>query len=595
MSKKIVILYGSETGTAQDMAEQIWRDAKRIGASCSVMSMDEYDVTNLIYEDLVIFVVATAGQGDQPTNMKKFWRFLLRKNLPANSLQNLRYGVLGLGDSSYQKYNFAAKKLNRRLAQLGGNEILTIGLADDQHDLGIDAVTVPWTNQLWEKMSSLLGIAPRIPISNEKNIITKFDVDVLGDRCNSVNSGGANDVCKDIYRHELCINDAVKVGRVLENTRTSALDHFQDVRLLKFHVEDVNYSPGDVVYLRPKNSAEKVKQFFEVLKNNNVNLDRGTVIGVNASEIRVPDVLRQKLTLEQVAEQYWDLNYKPRRYTMEILSLITENELEKEKLNEFTTPNGQEELYNYVNRPRRNILEVLSDFPNATKKLNAKLLFEIMCPIKPRAFSIASSLKNTPNQIDILVAVVKYKTKLVEPRLGLCSNWLAGLKQGDETTLWVQRGTFSLDYSKPAILIGPGTGVAPFRAFLLEKVSVQPDLSDCLLFFGCRNELKDYHCRGEFELLIKYNSLRVFCAFSRDQDHKIYVQNKIREQGDTCWRFLENGANIYLAGSSKNMPANVREEFVSLVKKYGRLTDEDAENYVSQLEKSGRYQTETWS
>ncbi|XP_020707937.2 NADPH-dependent diflavin oxidoreductase 1 isoform X2 [Athalia rosae] len=545
MLKKILILYGSETGTAQDTAEQIWRDVKRIGIDCSVMSMDDYDVTKLIFEELAIFVVATAGQGDPPTNMLKFWRFLLRKNLPSNSLQNLQYGVLGLGDSSYEKYNFAAKKLNKRLAQLGGKEILSIGLADDQHDLGIDATTVPWMDELWTKLSSEFDIPLRVPMSNESNIIMKFNVTLVD---GSVEFEDSN-VQNDIYRHKLCINDTIKVGRVLENTRTSAIDHFQDVRLIEFQVEDVEYSPGDIIYLRPKNSAEKVDQFFEVLKNNKVSLYRDMIICVNSSEIRIPNVLQQRLTLGQIVEQYWDLNYKPRRYAMAVLSLITDNQLEREKLSEFTTPSGQEELYNYINRPRRNILEVLNDFPNATKKLNVQLLFEIMCPIKPRAFSIASSLKETPNQIDVLVAVVKYKTKLFEPRLGLCSNWLSGLKRGDETTFWVQKGTLHLEYSKPAILIGPGTGIAPFRSFLLERSRVKKDLSDCLLFFGCRNKLKDYHCRKDFEALIENYGLKMIHAFSRDQDNKIYVQHKIKEHGYICWQFIEKGASIYLAGT----------------------------------------------
>ncbi|XP_046469972.1 NADPH-dependent diflavin oxidoreductase 1 isoform X2 [Neodiprion pinetum] len=556
--------------------------------------MDDYDIKNLISERIVIFVVATAGQGDPPTNMKKFWRFLLRKNLLANSLHNMYYGVLGLGDSSYVKYNFAAKKLSKRLAQLGGTEILSIGLADDQHDLGIDAVTVPWIEQLWTNLSTLFDIPTRIPMSDKNNIITKFNVSLI-DNCSSVTAEDAYSR-NDIYRHELYTNhDTIKVGRVIETTRMTSIDHFQDVRLLKFHVENAKYEPGDVVYLRPKNSAEKVQQFFDVLKNNGVFLHQNITVIVSPSEIQIPNILKQKLTLGQIVEQYWDLNYKPRKYAMEILSLITESELEKEKLIEFTTPNGQEELYNYVNRPRRNIVEVLNDFPNATKNLNIQLLFEIMSPIKPRAFSIASSLKHVPNEIDILVAVVRYKTKLAEPRLGLCSNWLASLNLGDETTLWVQRGTFNFNYSKPAILIGPGTGIAPFRAFLLEKRIMKNDLSDCLLFFGCRNQLKDYHCKKDFELMIENNKLKMFCAFSRDHDHKIYVQHKIREHRNIFWQFLANGANIYLAGSSKNMPGNVREEIVSLVKKFGELTDADAESYVSKLEKTGRYQTETWS
>ncbi|KAL1138647.1 hypothetical protein AAG570_008709 [Ranatra chinensis] len=151
---KILILYGSETGTAQDVAERIWREAKNLQFKGPVMAMDEFDITQLIYQPLVIFVCSTTGQGDQPLNMKNFWRYLLRKSLPSNSLSEMKFAVVGLGDSSYVKFNYAAKKLYKRLISLGGIAICDVGLADDQHDLGPDAVIDPWISSLWEALST---------------------------------------------------------------------------------------------------------------------------------------------------------------------------------------------------------------------------------------------------------------------------------------------------------------------------------------------------------------------------------------------------------------------------------------------------------
>lgn len=279
---------------------------------------------------------------------------------------------------------------------------------------------------------------------------------------------------------------------------------------------------------------------------------------------------------------------------MRILSVISEDNLEKEKLHEFSTAAGQEELYNYINRPRRNILEVFADFPHTTKKLNIKVLFEIMSPIKPRAFSIASSLRATKEDLHVLVAVVKYKTKLFEPRYGLCSTWLASLECADKIIFWIQKGTFKFTYDKPMIFIGPGTGVAPFRSVLLDKAALNQSLINCVLFFGCRNKEKDYHCRDDFEALSKDRGLKVYCAFSRDQEHKVYVQDVIREQKQLCWDFLQNGGTIYLAGSSKNMPNSVREEFVNIAAEFGDLNKEQAENFVKRMEMEIRYQSETW-
>lgn len=477
--------------------------------------MDEYDIQNLLIDRLIIFVVATTGQGEVPMNMKRFWRFLLRKNLPTDSLKHLRFAVLALGDSSYQKYNYAGKMLNKRLSQLGAAELIPIGLADDQHDLGIDAVVSSWTQDLWNIISETFHIS--INISNyESPVIEKCNVNIIKKENSEIDKN-----CGDIYLKEVEVNESLKMGNVIENTRTTTKDHFQDVRLIKLKTPKVEYYPGDVLYVRPKNSEKQVQKFFQVLQDNNVNIDSDTIIRITEKEIKVPVVLQQDLKLKDIVEQYWDLSYKPRRSTIQTLAFISENELEKEKLIEFTTPSGQEDLFNYINRPRRNIVEMLADFPHTTSKLTLQLLFEIMAPIKPRAFSIASSLRQSRDETHILVAVVKYKTKLIESRLGLCSNWLANLNIGDSVIYWIQKGTFKFDYEKPMILIGPGTGVAPFRSLLLEKAANHKNLKDCLLFFGCRNQEKDYHCRQDFVKMCKNNNLKMFCAFSRDQEAKV--------------------------------------------------------------------------
>lgn len=151
----MLILYGSQTGTAQDVAESIWRDAKRRRIpNLRIYAMDDYEITKLITETLIVFVCSTTGQGDEPENMRRFWRFLCRRNLPSNVLSPIFVAVLGLGDSSYQKFNFAAKKLYRRLAQLGAKHLLPLGLADDQNDLGYDAGVESWTRHFWTVLES---------------------------------------------------------------------------------------------------------------------------------------------------------------------------------------------------------------------------------------------------------------------------------------------------------------------------------------------------------------------------------------------------------------------------------------------------------
>lgn len=215
----------------------------------------------------------------------------------------------------------------------------------------------------------------------------------------------------------------------------------------------------------------------------------------------VPTHLHGLLSLRTIATQLWDLNAIPRPRTFELLAINCKNELEKEKLFEFTTPEGQEELYAYANRPRRTIVEVLSDFRHSTSQLNLPLLFEIFQSIKPRSFSIASCHQS--GTLDLLVAVVTYKTMITRPREGLCSNWLRTLANGHKVRGVIKKGTFKFpdDDEIPVVMVGPGTGLAPFRSKLLER-EIQLDghpgaipISLHTLFFGCRNEKADFHCR----------------------------------------------------------------------------------------------------
>ena len=168
-SRKVIILYGSQTGTAQDIAEQIWRNSKMYHLQGNVMPMDDYYVKNLIDEQFAIFVVSTTGQGEEPDNMVKFWKFLLRKNLPSDSLCGLNFAVLGLGDSRYPKFNFVAKKLHKRLVQLGASQLQPVGCCDEQHDLGYNAVYMPWINNVWNRIceiSPIPGMCFQICIQN---------------------------------------------------------------------------------------------------------------------------------------------------------------------------------------------------------------------------------------------------------------------------------------------------------------------------------------------------------------------------------------------------------------------------------------------
>lgn len=216
------------------------------------------------------------------------------------------------------------------------------------------------------------------------------------------------------------------------------------------------------------------------------------------TELPVPTFLQQKtLKLKTISKQLWDLNAVPRPRTLEMLAVNCENELEKERLLEFASPQGQEDLYAYANRPRRTVLEVLRDFPHSTAQLTLPILFEMFQFVKMRSFSIASCHQS--KRLDVLVAVVEYKTMLSTKRKGLCSNWMKTLKGGDVIRAVIKKGTFKFpkDDGTPLIMVGPGTGLAPFRSLLMEKRLKWNDRATEMftLFFGCRGEKLDFHCK----------------------------------------------------------------------------------------------------
>ncbi|XP_078382662.1 NADPH-dependent diflavin oxidoreductase 1-like isoform X2 [Oculina patagonica] len=478
--RRISVLFGSQTGTAQEVAERIGREAKRRYISASVLALDDYNVTKLIEEEIVIFVCATTGQGDEPDNMKNFWRFILRRNLPVNSLSGLSFAVLGLGDSSYPKFNFIAKKMNKRLIQLGGTELQSLGLADDQHELGPDAVVDPWLKQLWERVLRLHPLPPgKEIISASVRPPPRFKVKfVNSDTKGTVNTSNmlqSSSIENQVTSHSTPCRRHPFHARLISNNRVTAADHWQDVRLVQFDIKGsgMSHSPGDVLMVQPSNLADVVQEFIAHLA---LEPEKKFTLEQNDPDIPIPHQLPQPCSIQHLVQHYLDIQGVPRRYFFELLSHFTTSDLEKEKLQEFCSAEGQEELYSYCYRPKRTTLEVLQDFPSASANIPFEYLLDLIPPIQPRAFSIASSLMAHPDEVQLLVAVVNYKTKLFKPRRGLCSTWLASLDFTNKdlrVPVWVKKGTISFPKAldSPIIMIGPGTGCAPFRSFIEERVS----------------------------------------------------------------------------------------------------------------------------
>nr|XP_019789288.1 NADPH-dependent diflavin oxidoreductase 1 isoform X4 [Tursiops truncatus] len=559
---RLLVLFGSQTGTAEDVSERLRREARRRELGCRVQALDSYPVVNLINEPLVIFVCATTGQGEPPDNMKSFWRFIFRRNLPSTSLCQMDFAVLGLGDSSYAKFNFVAKKLHRRLLQLGGSALLPVCLGDDQHELGWPSkFTLKFLQEVPSTCSEELCVAGTDP-QGPPSELQPF------------------------------------LAAMVTNQRVTGPSHFQDVRLIEFDItgSGVSFVAGDVVLIQPENTASHVQQFCQAL---GLDPDQHFTLQPREPGVPCPARLPQPCSIQRLVSQYLDIASVPRRSFFELLACLSCHELEREKLLEFSSAQGQEELCEYCTRPRRTVLEVLCDFPHTAGAIPPDYLLDLIPLIRPRAFSIASSLLAHPSRLQILVAVVQYQTRLKEPRRGLCSNWLASLDPGQgpvRVPLWVRSGglTFPKTPDTPVIMVGPGTGVAPFRAAIQERVA-QGETGN-VLFFGCRQRDQDFYWEAEWKELQTRGCLTLVTAFSREQEQKVYVQHRLRELGPLVWGLLDlRGAHFYLAGNAKYMPADVSDALTSIFQEEGGLSGPAAAAYLARLQRTLRFQTETWA
>jgi sulfite reductase alpha subunit-like flavoprotein len=406
-------------------------------------------------------------------------------------------------------------------------------------------------------------------------------------------------------------------AKLVENFRLTPTSHWQDVRLLCFNIpNNREYQAGDTVTIFPKNFPEDVQALIDLQGWNDV-ADIPLIFKAQAPDyfgaenlVSLPPGLvpLKNCTLRKLLLHNLDITAIPKRHFFHLIANHTDDPMHRERLLDFTNPMFTDEFFDYTTRPRRSILEVLQDFPSV--KLPWKWATTLFPLIRGRQFSICSGglqqdYATVPGTIrlEIIVAIVKYKTVLKKVRQGLCSRYLAGLAEGTTIAMTLNLNhTFykSVEDSvcQPVIMVGPGTGVAPCRSLIwqraTEAVEYPNQVRDAVLFFGNRNKNADYFFGNEW----KNPSLRlqVFTAFSRDQKEKIYVQDLIRREGELVYQLLLEDALIIVCGSSGKMPQQVRRAFMDVIEKYGGPWEsrEKVEEAFELIEKRGKYLQETW-
>lgn len=429
---QLAILHGSQTGTATDYAQRLFNTARRHHHDPLLRSLDDITLFDLVEVDVVCFIVSTTGQGEIPQSMRTFWDSLLIDMNDA--LEGLQFCILGLGDTKYEEFNWTAKKLRRRLLQLGAVELIDIGLCDESASEGLDTVANVWRKTF-------------------ENIIWNDPLprDVLLPPIHPLRPGRYNSV-----DDRLC-------ATVTLNERITPLSHFQDVRRLCFSKIDVN--PGDVLCLFPVNSDADVESFLHLMNWEDIEL-----------QVDVPG-LPSPLTLFSLAKHVFPLNDVPSITLFNLLGHFSSPDL-REKFDEWES--DPQDFYDYVTRPRRTLLEVLDDFSNGIK-VPIEYALDLFGKMQPREYSISM----LGEHIELIVAMVHYQTRIKVPRRGVASRYIDRLAVGDQVHIRIRRNPIHIP-DAPIFCIGPGTGFAPLR-FLLSRHRQRQTL-----LFGCRSDDDDY-------------------------------------------------------------------------------------------------------
>lgn len=602
------VLYATATGTAEDVAHLLAELLLSRGVcirSCS--TIDEYDIANLPVHAAAghsfLFVVATCGDGEVPVNMRKFWRFICRVDLPNDVLRDLRFAVFGLGDRAYVKFNAAARKLSLRLSDLGASAIIPTALGDESVQGGYDKELFPWTEKLSKLVAPNHKIGEQLPVSlckKESRIFATLSSNRSSDEASSLWKKGQA-LCTMKYSNGLLFE-----AELLRNEIITKREHLTDGKEVRHLVLDVSkapalsgfldYAPGDIVHVMPRNRDSAVDAFFTL-----TGFDENAHIAITASGSKsrfgsYPLNINLPCSLWDFVSAQLDLSTIPRRSFFERLAPFSSDAMQKGKLMEFASVEGADLLTQYAYREKRTILMVLRDFPSARPPLND--LIDMIPVLRSRPFSIASSVQCHRGEVHICASIVQYVTPLRFSRVGVCSSFFQRVKEDSVIPIFLEKGT-SLRFSStgPSIMIGPGTGVAPMRSFISSVASEHSLRSERILFFGCRSKRGDFLYEQDWAHFLSHGQLSsLTTAFSRENDsEKVYVQHKLRERAEKVWDLLSHKqCYVYVAGSSGAMPKDVREELVNICCKAGKLGEEKAEQFVRKMEIMGRLQMETW-
>lgn len=555
LKPSITILYGTESGNAESLAAEAKKKASRLGFKARMLDMADARPTDLPMEENLMVIISTWGAGDPPERASEYHSKLMSQE--ASRIEDLRYAVLGLGDSSYEQFCQMGKVFDSRLQQLGGNRV------GDRCDCDTDyeSMAHAWIDQTLNTMLEHAKAA--VPVASGGAAPADF-ISISGTQA-------APSEVYSIYGKKNPFPSTLLDRVVLNGTGSS-----KETLHLEFSLEDSGliYEPGDAIAILPVNCPEVVRDIIHAA-------------GLSP-EYPVTSKAGDPVDLESYILKECDATSLSKLLIQKYHELSPNDEL-AELLRPESKPKLQEFIWG------REIVDLLIEYP--IPNLSPDNLIQLFRRLPPRLYSIASSIKANPEQVHLTVAAVRYYTHR-RNRKGVCSTFLADrVAVGEKVPLYVQPNRhFRLpaDPDVPIIMVGPGTGVAPFRAFMQER-QITGAKGKNWLFYGDRHFTTDFLYQLEWQDYHKDGLLtRMDVAFSRDTPERIYVQHRMLEHSREIFGWLEEGASFYVCGDASRMAADVHDTLIRIVSREGDKSPEEATDYVNQLKKSNRYQRDVY-
>lgn len=534
----LTVLFGSQTGNGEGIARSLAAKASEFGFAPALSSLADYRPSNLKRERVAVFVVSTHGEGDPPDDAEMFHEFLMSSRAP--QLPNLRYAVLALGDSSYVNYCQTGREFDERLEQLGARRLLPIV----ECDVDYEADAAAWSEGIAARLPEWLDVAPAPP------------------RLRAVDTGAR-------YGKEHPF-----AATVLLNQKITGRDSSKDVRHVELSLEGsgLTYEPGDALAVVASNPPQLVEQVLEYL-----GADANDEVLLGDESVALGDALAHRF--EITAPNVGFVRAWAAASGAAFLERLLEDG-EKAALGEFLSTHQ--------------VIDILRRFP---ADVDAARLVTMLRKLGTRSYSIASSPSANPDEVHLTVAAVRYEAFGSEHWGAASTHIVDRVTEGQTLSVHVEPNTrFRLpaDDDTDIIMIGPGTGVAPFRAFVEERAERRASGRNWL-FFGDRNFSSDFLYQLEWQKHLKRGHLhRLDVAFSRDQGQKVYVQDRIRERAADIYEWLENGAVIYVCGDAKHMAGDVDAALVDVMSAGAGMEHGAAQQRLRELRRDGRYRRDVY-